>query len=250
MSSYLISGGKINMRQEKISEIIGSFLGKDYLKSVDLKTINLEDGKKNISIDQIREINEFALNKPIEKEFKVVLINGAENLSIEAQNSMLKILEEPPSYLKFVLEASRSKSLLKTILSRCIVFELGTEISVDIDSSEHSSNVDEFIKLIIKDYGGRMDWAIENKETFLDKLNSWEVLLRDALLFRNNASSLFKNVYKIDDIEKTAGLFLSDKDVEDVLRRILRAKSAAKSNVNKSLIIEDLLVHLPINKNA
>jgi DNA polymerase III delta prime subunit len=250
MSSYLISGGKINMRQEKISEIIGSFLGKDYLKSVDLKTINLEDGKKNISIDQIREINEFALNKPIEKEFKVVLINGAENLSIEAQNSMLKILEEPPSYLKFVLEASRSKSLLKTILSRCIVFELGTEISVDIDSSEHSSNVDEFIKLIIKDYGGRMDWTIENKETFLDKLNSWEVLLRDALLFRNNASSLFKNVYKIDDIEKTAGLFLSDKDVEDVLRRILRAKSAAKSNVNKSLIIEDLLVHLPINKNA
>ncbi|MFQ6117242.1 MAG: ATP-binding protein [Candidatus Bipolaricaulia bacterium] len=80
-------------------------------------------GKRAIGIDQIRRLQEDALYAPSEAEHKVYIIAEAEALSLEAANSLLRILEDPPPYLIFILLA-RSLDLLPTIISRCRVVRL------------------------------------------------------------------------------------------------------------------------------
>jgi hypothetical protein len=251
MSVYLISGAKYIDRENKFKEMLKEFLGTDFEKTVDLKIIDLEEGKKNISIEQTRAIEDFTITKPIEREFKVVLIKNADRLSTEAQNSILKTLEEPALYVRFILEAPRAKSLLSTIISRCIPVELGTSEIFDLETSENSDYVDALIKVLQLNWGGRFDWAISNKDLFKEGdtlsgyLDSWEGFLRDIMVFKYVDKKQLKNRYKVDDMQKMIEMFNDNLLVEDALRRILRAKSAAKSNVNKSLIVEELLVSLP-----
>ncbi|MFQ6118092.1 MAG: hypothetical protein ACE5LQ_07475, partial [Candidatus Bipolaricaulia bacterium] len=79
--------------------------------------------KRLIGIDQIRELQEDAIYPPSEAQRKVYVIAEAEALSLEAANSLLRILEDPPRYLVFLLLA-RSLPLLPTIISRCQVVRL------------------------------------------------------------------------------------------------------------------------------
>lgn len=76
---------------------------------------------KEISIDAIREvISQMKLAAPGDKPIKqIVLIENAHYMSVEAQNALLKLLEEPPASTLFILTALSNKSLLPTIPSRC-----------------------------------------------------------------------------------------------------------------------------------
>ena len=73
----------------------------------------------NIKIDQIRAIQERMAFAPLETAWKVFIIVPAEKMTVEAQNSLLKTLEEPPPYVVMILIAARPSLLLPTILSRC-----------------------------------------------------------------------------------------------------------------------------------
>jgi len=82
-------------------------------------------GKENsIKIDDIREISNFANLKPNYSPNKVCLITNAQNMLKEASNALLKTLEEPPSYLKFIITADSLSNIIPTIVSRSIVLEL------------------------------------------------------------------------------------------------------------------------------
>lgn len=70
-------------------------------------------------IDQIREIQKKVLYKPYEGQKKIFVIEGAEAMTTEAANSLLKVLEEPPKDTIFILLANNAYGLLPTILSRC-----------------------------------------------------------------------------------------------------------------------------------
>jgi DNA polymerase-3 subunit delta' len=78
---------------------------------------------KRISIDQIRQLQKDARYQPLESSHKVYVLEGAEDLSLEAANSLLKILESPPEYVTFLLLARRLR-VLPTILSRCQILRL------------------------------------------------------------------------------------------------------------------------------
>jgi DNA polymerase-3 subunit delta' len=80
---------------------------------------------KRISIDQVRDLQQKALYPPVEAPKKIYVIENVEDLSLEAANSLLKILESPPRFLIFILLA-RSPNILPTILSRCQVVKLPT----------------------------------------------------------------------------------------------------------------------------
>jgi len=74
---------------------------------------------KNITIDQIRQMQQSVILKPYEGGHRVIIIDGAEFMSEEAANALLKTLEEPPQNTIFILLATEEASLLSTILSRC-----------------------------------------------------------------------------------------------------------------------------------
>lgn len=72
-----------------------------------------------IKIDQIREIKKNIYFKPLENREKIVMIDDADKMTIEASNALLKILEEPPEFAVLILISAFPDALLPTILSRC-----------------------------------------------------------------------------------------------------------------------------------
>jgi DNA polymerase III subunit gamma/tau len=82
------------------------------------------DAASNRSIDEIRDLIERAAYKPGAGRFKVFMIDEAHQLTKDAFNALLKTLEEPPEYLKFVLATTDPEKMLPTVLSRCLQFNL------------------------------------------------------------------------------------------------------------------------------
>ncbi len=78
-----------------------------------------------ISVDDIRtQINNDVVIKPYSSKYKVYIINEAEKMTPQAQNAILKTLEEPPAYAVIILLVSNVNALLSTILSRCVVLNM------------------------------------------------------------------------------------------------------------------------------
>ena len=82
------------------------------------------DAASNGGKDEIRDLIERAAYKPGVGRFKVFMIDEAHQLSKDAFNALLKTLEEPPEYLKFVLATTDPDKVLPTVLSRCLQFNL------------------------------------------------------------------------------------------------------------------------------
>ncbi|MFH1231824.1 MAG: DNA polymerase III subunit delta' [Planctomycetota bacterium] len=84
-----------------------------------LRIIELEQGKQEININTVREIEKELLLMPFYKSYRVFIINEAERMSEEAANAFLKTLEEPVKNTIIILVTSNLTALLPTILSRC-----------------------------------------------------------------------------------------------------------------------------------
>ncbi len=91
----------------------------DHENYPDVKIIGPKAGETSIKISQVREmISELSI-KPYSGNWRINIIDGAERMTPEAQNSLLKSLEEPLSYNIFILITSQTQSILPTIRSRC-----------------------------------------------------------------------------------------------------------------------------------
>lgn len=114
----------------------------------DIQIINEES--ETIKISTIREMIQTVYQKPILSNKKIYIINDCDKMTKEAQNSLLKTLEEPPEYIIMILIASNSDMILNTIKSRCtkMVFNKLTKkeiqeilITKDIASTNISENM-------------------------------------------------------------------------------------------------------------
>ena len=88
----------------------------------DIKLV--EASKKSIGIDEIRDFIDEMYLKPYEGEKKVFIIKGADTMTLQAQNAILKTLEEPPADSIIIMLAGKHEGLLETILSRCQIIRL------------------------------------------------------------------------------------------------------------------------------
>ena len=97
------------------------------------------DAASNRGIDEARDLIERASYKPSIGRFKVFMIDEAHQLTKDAFNALLKTLEEPPEYLKFVLATTDPEKMLPTVLSRCLQFNLRPMAPQTV--AEHLQNV-------------------------------------------------------------------------------------------------------------
>ena len=94
--------------------------------SPDVITIGLEKDRRTIGVEAVRQIRDTAYIKPNDLAVKIYLLRDAEKLTPPAQNALLKLFEEPPSGVYFLLMATQASALLPTVRSRAP--ELRTEI--------------------------------------------------------------------------------------------------------------------------
>ncbi|MBQ8532281.1 MAG: DNA polymerase III subunit [Clostridia bacterium] len=100
----------------------------------DISVTAPEDGKKNISVAQIRSLRNETFVKPHMAKRRVFIIDFADTMNEQSQNALLKVLEEPPADIIFILIAESKAALLETIISRCVVLTLSApELSQAVD---------------------------------------------------------------------------------------------------------------------
>lgn len=90
----------------------------------DILRFKTPEGKTQFPVELIREIRRQAYIQPNESDRKVILIENAEMMNTSSANALLKVLEEPPHYLVFILTCDNLSALPKTIPSRCVCLEL------------------------------------------------------------------------------------------------------------------------------
>lgn len=90
----------------------------------DIAMLQGDGSAKSLSVDLIRDLREQASVVPNEAAYKVQIIADADCMNVQAQNALLKILEEPPSYMLFVLTATSRTAFLPTVQSRCVCLPL------------------------------------------------------------------------------------------------------------------------------
>ena len=115
-----------------------------------------------ISIDQIRQMQHSACLPPFEGRYKVFIIEGAELLSNEAANCLLKTLEEPEEKVVFLLLTAREELLPATIVSRCQRLELPPLAVGEVEAALNSrwAVEQERARLLARLCHGRLGWAL------------------------------------------------------------------------------------------
>ena len=115
------------------------------------------NGADKTSINDIRDLIEFSRYAPTSSKYKIFIIDEVHQISSSAFNALLKVLEEPPKYLKFILATTEIKKVPVTILSRCQRFDLSrvksSELLIfikNIKDRENGNISDEALKLIVK----------------------------------------------------------------------------------------------------
>ncbi len=115
------------------------------------------NGADKTSINDIRDLIELSRYRPTSSKYKIFIIDEVHQISSAAFNALLKILEEPPEYLKFILATTEIKKVPVTILSRCQRFDLSRiksselfEFLKKIKDKENGKVSDETLKLIVK----------------------------------------------------------------------------------------------------
>ncbi len=141
--------------------------------------------KTRIGIGKVRELQRQVSLRPYEGVCRVFIVDGAELLTHEAANSLLKSLEEPPEGVLFVLLATDETSVLPTILSRCQRIELSPMPTDDLAQTLTSRYAvqEENARLIARLSGGCTGWAIsaaQDDSVLGARIDSLDVLIELA----------------------------------------------------------------------
>ena len=115
------------------------------------------DAASKTGVDDVRELIEFSRYGPTTAKYKIFIIDEVHMLSKQAFNALLKTLEEPPKYLKFIFATTEIKKIPVTVISRCQRFDLSRVKSDElfnyikmIKDKEGGKVSDEALKLIVK----------------------------------------------------------------------------------------------------
>lgn len=242
----------------------------------------------SISVDDIREqVNHTIAIKPYQSPYKIYIIDRAETMTVQAQNALLKTIEEPPEYAVILLLTENAQALLPTINSRCVILKLRNikdtlikkylmeklEIpdykadvctafaqgnvgrAIMLANSEHFNEIKEEAVQLLK-YIHEMEMseliaAVSNitayKLEITDYLDIIMIWYRDVLLYKAT-KDLDKVVFR-DQVKyiKEQAKTSSYEGIEIILKSLETAKARLKANVNFELTME--LLFLTIKEN-
>ena len=247
----------------------------------------IHEKPNTIGVEDIRKLTGDIAVKPYAGKYKVYIVNEAEKMTVQAQNALLKTLEEPPEYAVILLLATNTDALLPTVLSRCVLLTmksvsdeevkkyLMTELMVPeykadvcvafargnlgkakgLASSEEFENIKSdavtLLKYIYDMEIGEIVTAIkkigEYKFEINDYLDILSVWYRDVLLFK--ATNDVNHLIFRDEIQyiKKTADRSAYEGIEEILEALEKAKDRLKANVNFDLTMELLLLTIKEN---
>jgi DNA polymerase-3 subunit gamma/tau len=170
------------------------------------------DGASNRGIDEIRALRENVKFAPARGKFKIYIIDEVHMLTTEAFNALLKTLEEPPAFVKFIFATTQPHKVLPTVLSRCQRFDF-RRIPLTV--------IIEQLKKIC-----RHEQAQVNEEVFFAIAKASEGSLRDAEVLLDQLISFSHGSIQEKDVIAVLGVVAQD-FLFDITDKIIRKDAAA-----------------------
>lgn len=224
--AYLFEGSGF-LEKKEVALWFAKSLG---CQNPDITEISVPEGKKEISIEQIRELRRYLSLSPYGNSYKIAIIDGAERMTQEAANALLKTLEEPKGSTVLILIANILSVLPETILSRCEKIKFRA-ISLDKISKDFIEK--EYIDILQKPVNDAFKYiekiSKENSKV-IPLLDSWLFWFREQMIkakSRPEPESPKNFVKIIKEIQKTKNLILS-------------------TNINKQLALENLVLEINV----
>ena len=241
-----------------------------------------------ISVDDIRtQVNNDIVIKPYSSKHKIYIIDEAEKMNVQAQNALLKTIEEPPAYAIIILLTTNADAFLQTILSRCVTLNVKVvadekikkflmskyqvpDYQADICVAFAQGNVGKAIQLAssedfnelkaavlqlmkrlkdidIYEMGEAIKQISEYKLAINDYFDLMMIWYRDVLLFK--ATGDVNGLIFKDEVYdiKRQAEKSSYNGIEEILKALRKAQVRLNANVNFDLVIELLLLTIKEN---
>ena len=247
-----------------------------------------EAGSTTLGIDDIRAVRREAATTPYEGRWKVFVLPGAEAMTREAANALLKTLEEPPGYVVLLLTAVDHAALPPTVVSRCRSFGLRLVPAEEIEAALVAGwgQDRERAGFLAGISGGRMGWAVvaaqddavlkAREETLAalasvlpegrverffaaerlarrpdlrNLLEMWRVWWRDLLLVRGGATEGLINLDRREALDEEAKTY-SLEEIAGAVTALGETQHHLDRNVNPRLALEVLMLDLPRSRGG
>ena len=216
--------------------------------------ILIEPEENSIKIDQIREMQRKVAEKPIVSDNKVYIIDDSDTMTSEAQNCLLKTLEEPPEYVTIILICSNEDNMLSTIKSRCtrIHFENLeiSEVKEYIKQNYPEIEIDDSIINLSQGSIGKALKLNENKtlyeniENILKSFKNKDVI--DIVKMSEEIYKAKEEIYSVLEYMNVLLLKLSKEDLRyiNAIDIVEETKKRLKANSNYDMCIDNLLFNI------
>lgn len=241
-----------------------------------------------LGVEDIRhQLNEDIILKPYSSRYRIYIVDEAEKMNVQAQNALLKTIEEPPAYGIILLLTTNADSFLPTILSRCVRLDLKAvadsrirsllmekyqvpDYQAEICLAFAQGNVGKAIRLASSDNFNEMKNSVIQLIKRLDDIDLYEmteairqiteyklqindyfdlimIWYRDVLLYKATADA--NRIVLKEEIYsiKQEASRSSYDGIEQILTALDKAKTRLKANVNFDLVIELLLLTIKEN---
>ena len=230
------------------------------------------DAASKTGVDDVRDLIEFSRYGPTSSKYKIFIIDEVHMLSKQAFNALLKTLEEPPEYLKFIFATTEINKIPITVVSRCQRFDLSRIKSIElfnfikkIKDKENGKATDEALKLIVKISEGSVRDALSLLDRALLSLNNdKEIDLSTAqkifgyfdksqlidmfnLILKGNEDKVIENYRNIYDQGVEPKIFLND--FLEILYYFKNINSLTLESTNFSLNDEEFYKIKEISNN-
>ena len=241
-----------------------------------------------IGVEDIRgQVNGDIQIRPYNGKYKIYIISDADRMTVQAQNAILKTIEEPPGYAVLMLLANNADMMLPTILSRCVRLNLKAvkdgdikeylmknmqipDYQAEISAAFAQGNVGKAVKLASSDKFNEMKQDVLELLRYMDRMELYEIMdavkrinayredmddfldlltvwFRDVLLFKATLDA-GSLIFK-DELPaiQKRARTSSYEGLEEIIRAIDRARVRLKANVNFDIVLELLLLTIKEN---
>ena len=218
-----------NLCKEKFCENCSSIINSNHIDVLEM------DAASKTGVDDVRDLIEFSRYGPTSAKYKIFIIDEVHMLSKQAFNALLKTLEEPPNYLKFIFATTEIKKIPVTVVSRCQRYDLSRiksdqlfDFLKDIAKKEKGLISDEALKLIVKISEGSVrdslslldrglmsnidgsEFTLENAQKIYGYFDKSFLIELIEYLFKGDEKNVIKHYRKLFDAGIEPKSFLND----------------------------------------
>ena len=214
----------------------------------------LEPDGNSIKIEQIRNMQKRIQEKPIISNKKIYIINDAQKMTKEAQNCLLKTLEEPPEFATIILIGSNESLFLDTIKSRCIILHFepinNQELQLYMEKNYKLQNINDEVLRIFQ---GSIGKAIELKDKISDYEQIEKVITQidkqDLIDIVSIAKPIYDSKEEIYSVLEYINVILINKAKENpkytkCIEIVENTKERLKNNANYDMCIDNMLFNM------